>query len=386
MFEKNVWYQDLPDENLEVCEENLTLFFKTMYERQMIWKRRFIDKKPRPWTNNKIFQENKFTNVYRELDRNSQWLIKNIILDDALDLKNLIWKMMVFRFFNNPETFTFEAKDKIIQPSLFGDYEKSGLKQAESKEELISATKWRNGIPDYDEYNEDEFCRFIAGIRSCGKNPYTTAYLINSQATPGQPRDYCYTRVVIPTLHKKIDELIKVVKTAKTPENIIEYLKTLPAVADFIAHEFYQDFTYIQNYTNREFMKFDQNDFTNVGPGASIGIRLIYPNLKTVREQKQAIYSLRDIANKYLDKIGIEKKEMFPYLSWDKEKGEYFTYTSDDLEFDDLMPSDFMYKKGITLHQIEMWLCEFQKYWKMKIGKGKQRMKFTPKSTEIINK
>lgn len=386
MFEKNVWYQDLPDENLEVCEENLTLFFKTMYERQMIWKRRFIDKKPRPWTNNKIFQENKFTNVYRELDRNSQWLIKNIILDDELDLKNLIWKMMVFRFFNNPETFTFEAKDKIIQPSLFGDYEKSGLKQAESKEELISATKWRNGIPDYDEYDEDEFSRFIAGIRSCGKNPYTTAYLINSQATPGQPRDYCYTRVVIPTLHKKIDELIKVVKTAKTPENIIEYLKTLPAVADFIAHEFYQDFTYIQNYTNREFMKFDQNDFTNVGPGASIGIRLIYPNLKTVREQKQAIYNLRDIANKYLDKIGIEKKEMFPYLSWDKEKGEYFTYTSDDLEFDDLMPSDFMYKKGITLHQIEMWLCEFQKYWKMKIGKGKQRMKFIPKSTEIINK
>lgn len=386
MFEKNVWYQDLPDENLEVCEENLTLFFKTMYERQMIWKRRFIDKKPRPWTNNKIFQENKFTNVYRELDRNSQWLIKNIILDDALDLKNLIWKMMVFRFFNNPETFTFEAKDKIIQPSLFGEYEKSGLKQAESKEELISATKWRNGIPDYDEYDEDEFSRFIAGIRSCGKNPYTTAYFINSQATPGQPRDYCYTRVVIPTLHKKIDELIKVVKTAKTPENIIEYLKTLPVVADFIAHEFYQDFTYIQNYTNREFMKFDQNDFTNVGPGASIGIRLIYPNLKTVREQKQAIYSLRDIANKYLDKIGIEKKEMFPYLSWDKEKGEYFTYTSDDLEFDDLMPSDFMYKKGITLHQIEMWLCEFQKYWKMKIGKGKQRMKFIPKSTEIINK
>lgn len=386
MFEKNVWYQDLPDENLEVCEENLTLFFKTMYERQMIWKRRFIDKKPRPWTNNKIFQENKFTNVYRELDRNSQWLIKNIILDDELDLKNLIWKMMVFRFFNNPETFTFEAKDKIIQPSLFGEYEKSGLKQAESKEELISATKWRNGIPDYDEYDEDEFSRFIAGIRSCGKNPYTTAYLINSQATPGQPRDYCYTRVVIPTLHKKIDELIKVVKTAETPENIIEYLKTLPAVADFIAHEFYQDFTYIQNYTNREFMKFDQNDFTNVGPGASIGIRLIYPNLKTVREQKQAIYSLRDIANKYLDKIGIEKKEMFPYLSWDKEKGEYFTYTSDDLEFDDLMPSDFMYKKGITLHQIEMWLCEFQKYWKMKIGKGKQRMKFIPKSTEIINK
>lgn len=385
MFENYAWFQDLPDKNLEVYEPNLKLFFEVMYERQMIWKRRFIEKKERPWTNNKIFQENKFTNVYRELDRNSQWQIKNILLDDTLDLKNLIWKMMVFRFFNNPETFTFESKGKAIQGSLFGDMIKSGLKQAESNEELISATKWRNGIPDYDEYDEDEFSRFIAGIRSSGKNPYTTAYLINSQAAPGQPRDYCYTRVVIPTLHKKMDEIIEIVQTAKTPEDIIEYLKTLPAVADFIAHEFYQDFTYIRRYTNREFMKFDQNDFTNVGPGASIGIRLIYPNLKTVREQKQAIYRLRDIADKYLKDIGRKKGEMFPYLSWDKKKGEYFTFTSDDLDCGDIDASELIYK-GITLHQIEMWLCEFQKYWKMMIGKGKQRSKFVPKSTEIIKK
>jgi hypothetical protein len=384
MFENSKWANDLPNENLELCQENLDLFFETMYERQLIWKRRFIEKKERPWTNNKIFQESKFTNVYRELDRNSQWQIKNILLDDTLDLKNLIWKMMVFRFFNNPETFTFQAEGKCVQISLFGEI-KSGLKQAESKDELISATKWRNGIPDFEEYDEDEFSRFIAGIRSCGKNPYTTAYLINSQATPGQSRDYCYTRVVIPTLHKKMDELINVVQNAKQPEDIINYLKTLPAVADFIAHEFYQDFTYIQRYTNREFMKFDQNDFTNVGPGASIGIRLIYPNLKNVREQKQAIYRLKDIADEYLKKIGRKNGELFPYLSWDKKNGEYFTFTSDDLDSGDVDTSELVYK-GITLHQIEMWLCEFQKYWKMMIGKGKQRSKFVPRSNEIIKR
>ena len=103
MFENNAWYDKLPDENLEVYEPHLRLFFESMHERQLIWKRRFIDKKERPWTENKIFQESKFTNVYRELDRNSQWQIKNILLDDKLNLKNLIWKLMVFRFFNNPE-------------------------------------------------------------------------------------------------------------------------------------------------------------------------------------------------------------------------------------------------------------------------------------------
>lgn len=371
MFENYSWHKDLPNEDLEVYEPHLKLFFETMYERQMIWKRRFLENKPMPWTKNKIFQSSKFTNVYRELDRNSQWQIKNILLDDKLNLKNLIWKLMVFRFFNNPETFTFNPAGVGLTGNLFGETEvKSGLAQIQNPNELISASKWRNGIPDFNEYDEDEFSRFIAGIRSSGKNPYTTAYLINSQATPGQPRDYCYTRVVIPTLHERMDELIKVVLTAKTPETIIEYLKTMPAVADFIAHEFYQDFTYIPRYTNRKFMKFTQNDFTNVGPGASIGIRLIYPNLKTIKEQKQAIYWLRDAAEEQLSKISRERGENMPYLNWDKENKKY--YIGD--------------KCNITLHQVEMWLCEFQKYWKMMIGKGKQRSKFIPKTKEIIVK
>jgi hypothetical protein len=230
---------------------------------------------------------------------------------------------------------------------------------------LISATKWRNGIPDYEEYDEDEFSRFIAGVRSVGQNPYTSAYLINSQAAPGHSRDYCYTQVVIPYLHKNMNKLIATVKTAKTPEDIISYLKTFPAVADFIAHEFYQDFTYIPRYTDRKFMKFDQNDFTNVGPGASIGIRLIYPNLKTVREQKQAIYWLQERSAIMLSQIGARKKEYFPFLEWDKQERKYYvTYSS----------------RNVTLHQIEMWLCEFQKYWKMIIGEGKQRSKFQPRS------
>lgn len=359
MFETSPWYDKLPDESLEVYEPHLRLFFETMYERQIIWKRRFIEKKERPWTNNKIFQESKFTNVYRELDRNSQWQIKNILLDEGLSLKNLIWKLMVFRFFNNPETFTFEPKEKSVQSKLF-----------EENKSLIPATKWRNGIPDWDEYNEDEFSQFISGVRSSGQNPYTNAYLINSQATPGKSRDYCYTRAVTPHLHKNVDKLIAKVMTAKKPEDIIEFLKTFPAVADFIAHEFYQDFTYIPRYTDRKFMKFTQDDYTNVGPGASIGIRLIYPSLKTVREQKPAIYWLRDEAEYWLNKIGKEKGEPMPFLEWDKEKGQY--YISKEC--------------NITLHQIEMWLCEFQKYWKMIIGSGKQRSKFVPKSKTIIKR
>ena len=82
MFENYSWHKDLPSEDLEVYEPHLKLFFETMYERQMIWKRRFLENKPMPWTKNKIFQSSKFTNVYRELDRNSQCKLKTFLLVD----------------------------------------------------------------------------------------------------------------------------------------------------------------------------------------------------------------------------------------------------------------------------------------------------------------
>ena len=369
MFEQNKWYDKLPDESLAVYEPNLRLFFETMYERQMIWKRRFLDQQPFPWTENPILRDNKFTNVYRELDRNSQWQIKNIMLDEKLSLKNLVWKLMVFRFFNNPETFTFNPKNESVQ--LFNTITTSSGKEitVTNIEDIIPASKWRNGIPNYEEYNVEEFEYFIAGIRSFSKNPFTNAYLVNSGKIKGKGRDYYYTRVVIPALHKSIPELIKVVLKAKDPQEIIDFLCTLPCVANFIAHEFYQDFTYIPRYTDKVFMRFTQDDWTNVGPGASVGIRLIFPNLKG-KQQKEGIYKLRKMACDDLGKIGREKGELMPYLYWDKVNKKYQTYTA----------------CNISLHQIEMWLCEFQKYWKMMIGEGKQRSKFQMRTKELIVK
>lgn len=331
MFERMKWYDELPDPSIDVYEPYLNLFFETMYERQMIWKRRFIDNLPPPWTKNRILRDYKFTNVYRELDRSSQWQIQNILLDEKLSLKNLIWKMMVYRFFNNPQTFE------------------------------IGKQNWRNGIPDYDDYNVEIFADFIYSVRKSGINPFTNAYYINSDAASGKGRDYCYTKIVLPYLNKNIDKLLLTTRISKSPIEIIDYLKTIPGVADFMAHEFYQDFTYVSLYTDKNFMSFSQNDYTFVGPGASVGIRLIFPSLN-YNEQIKGIYVLRDIASEKLKEISIKKGEEMQFVYWDKNNKKY----------------EITKKCNLTLHQIEMWLCEFSKYWKMKIGEGKKRIRFTP--------
>lgn len=323
------WYKLLPDESLEVCEEELQEFFDTMHERQLIWKRRFVDNKERPWTNNPILRDNKFTNVYRELDRSSQWEIKNILLDEGLNLTNLIWKILVYRTFNNPETFEV------------------GIKLG-----------YRNGIVNYEEYDEEGFYHFIRNVRQdYGLNPFTSAYFIHPGI--GHDREWNYTHRTIPELHKLVPNLIKVAQHTKTAKTIVTMLNSVTYVSDFISHEYYQDFTYIERYTDKAFMKFNQNDFTNVGPGADLGIRLIFPDTRP-KDRIKRIYDLKDISELYLKKVSEEKGEYMPFVHWDKELHKYKLSS----------------ECNITLHQIEMWLCEFGKYWKMKHSVGKQRSKY----------
>lgn len=349
-YEKEKWSVHLPDKSLNFCEENYNEFFDTMLERQLIWKRRFIDNAPRPWTTDSILHGNKFTNVYRSLDKNSMWEIEHIILNDNLDLKNLVWKILFFRLFNNPITFSYKP-----QANLFGDDDIHDY-----------ATQFgEDGIPDYDSYNPDEYIKWLKKLRSFDVNPFTNAYLIASKGD----RDTYFCNTVLPAFHDRMDELIEKCKTETSAEKIFSYLKTFPNTADFMAFQLYMDLTYINKFTKHEFMKVDENSATTIGPGSGLGLRLIYPNANSNKEQLAKLKELMENAGPYFNE---KHPGEFPYLHFDKDKKQF--YISNEC--------------NLTLSEIEQWLCEYAKYWKMKIGEGKQRSKFEPdtKSFNIINK
>ena len=122
MYEDNSWYDKLPNETLEVCEENYNLFFEVMRERMLIWQRRFLEKRPAPWTENTILRDYKFTNVYRELDRNSQWQIHNILRDDTLDEINLVWKLMNVVSVNAVGETAYQIGERTTRRNLNSSY------------------------------------------------------------------------------------------------------------------------------------------------------------------------------------------------------------------------------------------------------------------------
>ena len=322
-FQKQPWYDQLPSVDLDVSEPNLNQFFEYMYERQEIWHKRFILKQPAPWTTYPILRDYKFTNVYRELDRSSQFTIKHVLLNTTLTRRDLIWQIILYRYFNSPETFATTP------------------------------------MPTFKQYSEAKLTKHINNLKESGINPFTTAYLNASSLLIGRKRIDVYCDTIIPVMHEMVDSIIEAIEESEAKDNVyilITALLKLPNIGNFLAHEIYQDFCYTERYSHIRLMKWDANDFTNVGPGCSTGIRIIFPSCANIKEQEEKLYLLRDISGDYLKQFG-----EFKYLNWNKKKQEYFVTPG---------------KGQIHLHLSEMWACEFQKLWKMQINQGKQRSKF----------
>lgn len=339
MAKEKSWEKFMPAATIDICEENLNKFFYMVFERQQIWWKRNVLKLPAPWTKDKILRDYKFTNTYRFLDRSSDFLIRNIILDKSItNIYDLLFKMIIYRFYNKPETFT--------HPKL--------------------AIK----ISNYKDFDCNKLWEQTVKLRASGSDPFHSSYLMNPTNLTKEKagwidsehkdsfRDHVYCKVVFQKVHDIIPALVKLVKNENPPQDIIDLLTQIPAVALFMATEFYLDLTYIPNYRDDFKFKWTPNDFCNVGPGCSTGIRMIFPSLPKKR-QHEALIWLRDLAEEYLAKFGDMK-----YIKWDKKKNKYVRCSF-----------------NLDLNSgVEFSACEFSKYKKMEWGEGKQRMKFIPKS------
>lgn len=70
-----------------------------------------------PLTDDPILQKHKFTNVFRAADRASQYLIKNVIYAGDNDPEQVVFRTLLFKIFNRPETWEYIVS-KIGEPKL----------------------------------------------------------------------------------------------------------------------------------------------------------------------------------------------------------------------------------------------------------------------------
>jgi hypothetical protein len=260
-------------------------------------------------------------------------IFNNIFCDLDLSVENIVFRTFLYRFFNQPDTFTNQ--------------------------------KFSVSLQSYDTFDSQLLWDEVREYRRTQGNPWHTAYMMNIVAIAQKPsdwnenhrgkfKDYVYCVLVAESLHEAIPDIINKSRNIKT---LISNIEKIKGVSSFMSHEFFLDLIMIGKYWKQKIVDFTEDSYTNVGPGASLGIKLIFPSLLP-KQQIDAIYWLRDLSYDYLAKYGD-----FKYIEWNGHKKGYSVGCH-----------------NITLHQIEFFLCEYSKYWKMMIGQGKQRSKFEPKS------
>lgn len=229
--------------NRIVPNDNLTYLFYWCCERMNIfWKR--YNGEQQPWTDDEILQQYKFTNVYRVLDRSSQYMLRNVIYNGKqYSPEDMFFRILLYKHFNLPDTW-----DALIKEFCDVTYN----------------TGWEN------------IARFLDDRIGRGITIYSNAFMLTGwfytlpryACIRGQSKHRGYFEVFRQRIfdNGRIDVFLRATRF----EELFNLFKELEPFSDFMAQQYCLDLNYSSLY------HFTENDFVAVGPGAKRGIQFAF--------------------------------------------------------------------------------------------------------------
>lgn len=196
-----------------------------------------------PYTEDEILLKHKFTNVYRVLDRSSQFLLSDVIYNNTLYTPmDMFWRIILYKNWNLPSTWravTAGVGDITLHTPI-----------EEIKECLDIVHKFQ---PVYSN----------AYMLTC---PFmrNESFLDNYGLQLGDPKYWLYLKIFRKDFLEK--GIMEKCLMSTTFEELFLNLKSVLSFADFLSYQMAQDL----NYTT--FFNFDDNDFCAAGPGTQRGI------------------------------------------------------------------------------------------------------------------
>ena len=189
-----------------------------------------------PWTTDPIMASYRFTNCYRAADRVSQYLIGEVIYHGDQDPEEVLFRILLFRFFNRIATW----------------------------ELLCSAL----GELSWASFQLNRYDKVLSAAVQAGERIYSAAYLI-----PPPRLDARGTRI----RGKHTNQLLLLqqimrcgtcqkLETAASMADAFYLLRAHPGLGDFLAYQLIIDINY------STLIDFDEMDFVVAGPGARDGI------------------------------------------------------------------------------------------------------------------
>ena len=294
-------------------------FFEFVFDRQSVWHNRTALGLPAPWTDDKILQNFRFCNVYRELDGGTIAISK--YLTQPLPAEQKLFNIIAYRFFNRRDTIE----------NLFGGLLSEQNFDLKALEKRFDAKKEEGNI-------------------------FSNAYLITAHAyNPDyRPQDkHAQILLVLNDLRFKLKDIIKNLRESAPQEGIKIVTDAVPMAGPFLAGQILLDATYAQNI-----VPYTANDFLIVGPGAHWGLNIICGrtlNKKEVDAECRKLWQMQPQA--------FAELKQTTGKDWNEVRWQNESYCGG---------------KYLCLHDVQNSLCEFRKYWRLKQGENAKRRYFKP--------
>ena len=303
----------------KVIPEMVIAFVVFIQERHSIWERRHSKVPSKSWTQNKILKEHWFTNIYRELDRGTAFLKRNlhetVFRSRKLEpltganyikiLKRVILKCFSYRLVNRLDTFLEFGK-----------------------------------LPDVGDYEEwVTFLRYKYQLKGEESIIFTRAHQNN-----GLERYFKSMEFVKSNLTSMAKELMEAARE-RSLKKCFFILKDVPGAGKFMSWQILCDLLEL-----RLLGECTDNQWTCLGPGAKAGLGKIF---KEVKDELTLTRQLRNLCQASGEGSAYEAMGLDPPLLLGKE---------------------------VSLKNIEHALCEFDKYVRFATGQGVRQRRFN-KST-----
>lgn len=243
-------------------DDVLRYYFYFINERMKIFWRRCEGQAT--LTDDPILRKYKFTNVYRALDRVSQYLIRNVIYKNIhlYSPHDVLLRILVFKIFNRIDTWEYLTE-------FYGDIKESHF-DVKSISVLLSERQSYAPI-------------------------FNNAYMMTGSHTK-----YNY----LPTKHEKWltmvkqeflgDNVVDEVLTAASLEDVYKSLRKCSFMGDFLAYQYTIDFNY------SPYVNFSEDSFVKAGIGAIRGIKKCF--ISYGHEYEDAIKYVHDHFTELLEK------------------------------------------------------------------------------------
>lgn len=313
--------------NPTLNSEVLGYFHQFLTERYEIHLKKDIFGMPAPWTEDPILKSYRFTNIRREHDKETKWLIDNIINSSDICYEDKLLNCILFRLYNKHET-----SELIGMPIPFIDCKSKW--NPEAYRELFE-----------DALKQDPKRVFFTGAFITGGLKRALKWYLPKD----DPKNSMEMRILW-----FMDVIIKhgiqeQIKSCKTQREVFDVLRAYDGLGDFLAYQIFVDFTYIEEFP------FSENEFTAAGPGCKMGLKFLFDDTDAMTPE-ECLFWLRDQINagKLFKQIG--KKVGLEALFRDLPK----------------------YDRKMNVMSLENCMCELSKYTRAMRGEGRPRKTYKP--------